>query len=142
MLFAVRFLTGLPPLTCLGATSDLERIFASQISLRPVAVTPLPGLLACRSWQAAFGLVWELCHTDCWKSSYPDIRRQGRVLVSQQLFRSIFTVFLEENLSYCLGIFTKMRTGFSTSSRARVFSRLKLVWQGIFAKNSFTTGVG
>ena len=68
MLFAVRFLTGLSPLTCLGATSDLERIFASKISLRPVAVTPLPGLqevLACRPWQAAFGLVWELCHTDC-----------------------------------------------------------------------------
>ena len=39
LLFAVRFLTGLSPLTCLGATSDLERIFASKISLRAVAVT-------------------------------------------------------------------------------------------------------
>ena len=196
--------------------SDLERFFASKISLRAVAVTSLPGLLACRPWQAAFGLVWELCHTDCWESSsrvngngskemgrigllchgsnlhrfgiesnglgstlknakfkgdnilistqvhstqfnlsqfdlsyltkrvdlilfdlfhsthfmqshHPDIRRQGRVLVSQQLFRSIFSVFLEENPSYCLGIFTKMGTDFSTSSRARVFSRLKLV---------------
>ena len=37
--FAVRFLTGLSPLTCLGATSDLERIFASKISLWAVTVT-------------------------------------------------------------------------------------------------------
>ena len=41
LLFAVRFLTGLSPLTCLGATSDLERIFASKISLWEVAVTPV-----------------------------------------------------------------------------------------------------
>ena len=74
LLFAVRFLTGLSPLTCLGATSDLERIFASKISLRAVAVTPLPGFLACRPWQAAFGLVWELSHTDCGESSS---RHQG-----------------------------------------------------------------
>ena len=123
LLFAVRFLTGISPLTCLGATSDLERIFALKISLWAVAVTSLPGLLDCRPWQAAFGLFWELRHA---VNHHPDTRRQGRVLVCQQLFRSIFTVFLEENLSYCLGIFTKMRTGFSTSSRARVFSRLKL----------------
>ena len=41
LLFAVRFLTGLSPLTCLGATSDLERIFASKISLWAVAVTKI-----------------------------------------------------------------------------------------------------
>ena len=65
----VRFLAGLSPLTCLGATSDLERIFASKISTWAVAVTPLPGLLACRPWQAASSLVWELRHTDCWGPS-------------------------------------------------------------------------
>ena len=31
-------------------------------------------------------------------------------------------------ISYCLGIFTKLGTGFSTSSRARVVNWLKLVW--------------
>ena len=67
--FLPAFLTGLSPLTCLGATSDLERIFASKISLWAVPVTSLPGLLACRPWRAAFGLVWEPRHTDCWESS-------------------------------------------------------------------------
>ena len=69
LLFAVRFLTGLSPLTCLGVRSDLERIFASKNSLWAVAVTSLPGLLACRPWQAASSLVWELRHADCWESS-------------------------------------------------------------------------
>ena len=74
LLFAVRFLTGLSPLTCLGATSDLERIFASKILLWAIAVTSLPGLLACRPWQAASGLVWELRHADCWESRHQETR--------------------------------------------------------------------
>ena len=39
LLVVVRFLAGLSPLTCLGATSDLERIFASKTSTWAVAVT-------------------------------------------------------------------------------------------------------
>ena len=58
---------------------------------------------------------------------HPHIRGQGQVLVFQQQFWSIFAVFLKENLTaqYFL---QKCERGFSTSSRAKVFSRLKLVW--------------
>ena len=44
-----------------------ERIFASKILTWAVAVTSLPGLLACRPWQAASGFVWRLRHSDCWE---------------------------------------------------------------------------
>ena len=46
-----------------------ERIFASKILTWAVAVTSLPGLLACRPWQAAPGLVWKRHRSDCWEPS-------------------------------------------------------------------------
>ena len=46
-----------------------ERIFASKILTWAVAVTSLPGLLACRPWQAASGLVWKRHRSDCWEPS-------------------------------------------------------------------------
>ena len=102
-----------------------ERIFASKILIWAVAVTSLPGLLACRPWQAASGLVWKLHRSDCWE---PSSTLQGTktnpcfsatILVK---FRDFF-----QRKFYCLGVLQKCERGFSTSSRARVFSRLKLV---------------
>ena len=40
-----------------------------DIAVPELAVTSLPGLLACRPWQAASGLVWKLHHSDCWEPS-------------------------------------------------------------------------
>ena len=40
-----------------------------DVAVPELAVTSLPGLLACRPWQAASGLVWKLCHSDCWEPS-------------------------------------------------------------------------
>ena len=40
-----------------------------DIAVPELAVTSLPGLLACRPWQAASGLVWKLRHSDCWEPS-------------------------------------------------------------------------
>ena len=76
-----------------------ERIFASKILTWAVAVTSLPGLLACRPWQAASGFVCKLRHSDCWEGPSSTHRGQGQVLVFQQQFWSIFAVFLRENLT-------------------------------------------
>ena len=71
------------------------------------------------------------CVTMTAGNHHPHIRGQGQVLVFQQQFWSIFAVFLKENLTalYCL---QKCERGFSTSSRAKVFSWLKLVWASSF----------
>ena len=101
-----------------------------DIAVPELAVTSLPGLLACRPWQAASGFVWELHHSDRWE---PSSTRQGTRTSPcfQQQFWSIFAVFLKENLTaqYFL---QKCERGFSTSSRAKDFSRLKLVWVSSF----------
>ena len=98
-----------------------------NIAVPELAVTSLPGLLACRPWQAASGFVWELHHSDRWE---PSSTRQG-TRTSPCFSATILVNFrgFSQRKSYCLVFFSqKCERGFSTSSRAKVFSRLKLVW--------------
>ena len=89
--------------TCRVATSV-------NIAVPELAVTSLPGLLACRPWQAASGLVQKLRHHDCWEpsSTYQGTRTSpcfsATILVN---FRGF-----SQRKSYCLVFFTKMRTRF------------------------------
>ena len=87
-----------------------ERIFASKILTRAVAVTSIPGLLACRPWQAASGFVWRLRHSDCWE---PSSTHQG-TRTSPCFSATILVKFrgFSQRKSYCLVIFTKTRTRF------------------------------
>ena len=97
-----------------------------DIAVPELAVTSLPRLLACRPWQAASGSSGN-CITVTAGNHHPHIGEQGRVLVFRQQFRSVFAAFSrKKNLlpSYLY----KHERGLSTSSRAKVFSRLKLVW--------------
>ena len=111
-----------------------------DIAVPELAVTSLPRLLACRPWQAASGSSGN-CITVTAGNHHPHIGEQGRVLVFRQQFRSVFAVFSGKK-TYCLAICTKHERGFSTSSRAKVFSRLKLVWAANLRKNFFATKDG
>ena len=88
-----------------------ERIFASKILTWAVAVTSLPGLLACRPWQAASGFVWKLRHSDCWEE--PSSTHQG-TRTCPCFSATILVNFrgFSQRKSYCLVIFTKTRTRF------------------------------
>ena len=87
-----------------------ERIFASKILTWSVAVTSLPGLLACRPWQAASDFVWKLRHSDCWEpSSTPQGTRTSPCFSATILVN--FCGFSQRK-SYCLVIFTETRTRF------------------------------
>ena len=97
-----------------------------DIAVPELAVTSLPRLLACRPWQAASASSGN-CIAVTAGNHHPHIGEQGRVLVFRQQFRSVFAVFSRKK-TYCLAICTKHERCFSTSSRAKVFSRLKLVW--------------
>ena len=66
------------------------------------------------------------CVTMTAGNHHPHIRGQGQVLVFQQQFWSIIAVFLKENLT-ALYFLQKCERGFSTSSRAKVSSRLSLI---------------
>ena len=107
-----------------------------DIAVPELAVTSLPRLLACRPWQAASGSSGN-CITVTAGNHHPHIGEQGRVLVFRQQFRSVFAGFFEKKETYCLTICTKHERGFSTSLRAKVFSRLKLVWAANLRKNFF-----
>ena len=106
-----------------------------DIAVPELAVTSLPGLLACRPWQAASGLVWKLNHSDCWE---PSSTHQG-TRTSPCFSATILVSFcgFSQKKTYCLAICTKRERGFSTSSRAKVFNRLKLVWAANLRKNFF-----
>ena len=106
-----------------------------DIAVPELAVTSLPRLLACRPWQAASGLSGN-CITVTAGNLHPHIGEQGRVLVFRQ------QNFFFEKRTYCLAICTKHERGFSTSSRATIFSRLKLVWAVNLRKNFFATKIG
>ena len=71
------------------------------------------------------------CVTATAGNHHPHIRGQGQVLVFQQQFWSIFAVFSKKILLPSIFL-QKCERGFSTSSRAKVFSRLKLVWASSF----------
>ena len=77
-----------------------------EIAVPEPAVTSLPGLLACRPWQAASGFVWKLRHCDCWE---PSSTHQG-TRTSPCLTATILVDFrsFSRKISYCLGIFTKL----------------------------------
>ena len=111
-----------------------------DIAVPELAVKSLPRLLACRPWQAASGSSGN-CITVTAGNHHPHIGEQGRVLVFRQQFGQ-FLLFFREKKTYCLAICTKHERGFSTSSRAKVFSRLKLVWAANLRKNFFATKVG
>ena len=106
-----------------------------DIAVPEPAVTSLLGLLACRPWQAASGLVWKLRHSDCWE---PSSTHQG-TRTSPCFSATILVNFrgFSQRKAYYLVIFTKSERGFSTSSRAKVSSRLKLVWAANFRKIFF-----
>ena len=80
-----------------------ERIFASKILTLAVAVTSLPGLLACRPWQAASGLVWKRHRSDCWE---PSSTPQG-TRTSPRFSATIFGKFrgFFQGKFYCLVFF-------------------------------------
>ena len=111
-----------------------------DIAVPELAVTSLPRLQACRPWQAASGSSGN-CITVTAGNHHPHIGEQGRVLVFRQQFWSALRFFYEKR-TYCLAICTKHERGFSTSSRATVFNRLKLVWAANLRKNFFATKVG
>ena len=111
-----------------------------DIAVPELAVTSLPGLLACRPWQAASGLVWKLHHSDCWEPSSTHRGTRTSPCFSATILVSFCGFFREK--TYCLAICTKHERSFSTSLRAKVFSRLKLVWAANLRKNFFATKVG
>ena len=97
-----------------------------DVAVPELAVTSLPRLLACRPWQAASGSSGN-CITVTAGNHHPYIGEQGRVLVFRQQFWSTLQFFSrEKKRTYCLAIRTKHERGFSTSSRATVFSRFKI----------------
>ena len=81
-----------------------------DIAVPELAVTSLPGLLACRPWQAAAGFVWKLRHSDCWE---PFFTHQG-TRTSPCFSATILVNFrgFSQRKSHCLVIFTKTRTRF------------------------------
>ena len=95
-----------------------------------------PGSWLVVSWQAASGSSGN-CITVTAGNHHPHIGEQGRVLVFRQQFWSTLRFFTRKKRAYCLAIRTKHERGFSTSSRATVFSRLKLVWAVNLCKNFF-----
>ena len=114
-----------------GKISEHVKVATSvDIAVPELAVTSLPGLLACRPWQAASGLVQKLRHHDCWE---PSSTHQGTrtSLCSSATILVNFRGFSQRK-SYCLIFLQKCERGFSTSLRAKVFSRLKLVWASSF----------
>ena len=97
-------------------------------------ITPqAPGLssLASGVW-----VVWELHHSDCWEPSSTHRGTRTSPCFSATILVG-FVVFFTRKRTYCLAICTKHERGFSTSSRATVFSRLKLVWAVNLCKNFF-----
>ena len=75
-----------------------------------VAVTSLPGLLACRPWQGASGLVLELNHVDCWGPSSTHQETRTSPCSSVTIFGPFSRFFLENFL--LPRYFTKTRTSF------------------------------
>ena len=80
--FAVRFLTGLSPLTWLGATSDLNEILHRKFRYGQLPLHHSPGF-----WLVVPGKRNPASSGNCVTltagNHHPDIRRQGQVLVSQ-----------------------------------------------------------
>ena len=82
----------------------------SNFLIWAVAVTSLPGLSACRPWQAASGLLLELNHVDCWGPSSTHQETRTSPCSSATIFGHFSRFFLEN----CLlpRYFTKTRTRF------------------------------
>ena len=115
----------------MSATSNLNEFLTKfsehvevDVAVPELAVTSLPRLLACRPWQAASGSSGN-CITVTAGNHHPHVGEQGRVLVFRQQFWSTLQFFHTKKRTYCLAIRTKHELGFSTSSRATVFSRFK-----------------
>ena len=100
-----------------------ERIFASKILTWAVAVTSLPGLLACRPWQAASGLVWKRHRSDCWEPSSTPQGTRTSPCFSATIFVKIRGFF--QGKFYCLGICTKMQTRFYHQLEGSGFQSVK-----------------
>ena len=86
--------------------SEHSRVAKSvDIAVPELAVTSLPGLLACRPWQAASGFVWRLRHSDCWE---PSSTHQG-TRTSPCFSATTLVNFrgFSQRKSYCLVIFYK-----------------------------------
>ena len=66
-----------------------------DVAVPELAVTSLPGLLACRPWQAASGSSGN-CITVTAGNHHPHIGEQGRVLVFRQQFCWALRFFLRE----------------------------------------------
>ena len=81
-----------------------------DIAVPELAVTSLLGLLACRPWQAASGLVWRLCHGVRWEPSSTHQGTRTSPCFSATILES-FRGFSQRK-AYCLVIFTKTRTRF------------------------------
>ena len=143
----VLFLAGTSSWACLSATSNLNE-FLTKFSKH---VGWCCGTRACRyitphapglsSLASGVWIVWELHHSDCWEPS--STRRGTRTSPCFSATHLVdFAVFSrEKKRTYCLAIRTKHERGFSTSSRATVFSRLKFVWAVNLCKNLFATKV-
>ena len=111
-----------------------------DIAVPELGVTSLPGLLACRPWQAASGLVWKLHHSDYWEPSSTHQGTRTSPCFSATILVS-FCGFSQQKKTYCLAICTKRERGFSNSSRVKVSSRLKFVWAANLRKNFLATKV-